>query len=235
VRGHKEPVVGGWARKRFTTAEGHEVGNHLLGKKSQFRVGLLGPPPEHLEGGLRIIDAVDEHEHAFGLLDDCPVLGDEGDGGGYLVLVFLLRGGGVRAVGAAPVDHLQGLGGSALAVAIAGWRGAELIGDFLMLLHRNTPLSGIPFCDFVCSATFVNSPMAYGAVHLLLLLHSQVKPYFHQSHTLVICDSRQAAAVTAMGDGQRGNASVLTKGMNPDDRLAGDARVIPRRSSHSRL
>jgi len=28
-------------------------------------------------------------------------------------------------------------------------------------------------------------------------------------------------------DGQRGNASVLTKGMNPGDRLAGDASAIP--------
>jgi hypothetical protein len=28
-------------------------------------------------------------------------------------------------------------------------------------------------------------------------------------------------------DGQRGNASVLTKGMNPADRLAGDASTIP--------
>ena len=29
------------------------------------------------------------------------------------------------------------------------------------------------------------------------------------------------------GDGQRDNASVLTKGMNPADRLAGDASAIP--------
>ena len=31
----------------------------------------------------------------------------------------------------------------------------------------------------------------------------------------------------SLDDGQRGNASVLTKGMNPVGRLAGNARVIP--------
>ena len=40
---------------------------------------------------------------------------------------------------------------------------------------------------------------------------------------VVLSDSRPLPTIDS--DGQRGNASVLTRWMNPDDRLAGDASV----------
>ena len=50
----------------------------LLGENTQFDVGFLGPPLEQLERGV-CADPVDEHQHALGLFDAAPRLGDLGD------------------------------------------------------------------------------------------------------------------------------------------------------------
>jgi len=34
------------------------------------------------------VDSVEQHEHAFGLLDDCSVVADVGDGGRDAILLF---------------------------------------------------------------------------------------------------------------------------------------------------
>src|SRR4051812_29357959 len=108
MSGQKQVVVGGLSRQRFTTADAHEVGNHLSGKNSQLGIGLLGPPPKQLEGSLRVGDSVDQHQHALGLFDVCPVIGDQGDGCRHLVLKVSLQHGAVDVGGSrVPVDRLS--------------------------------------------------------------------------------------------------------------------------------
>lgn len=50
----------------------------LFGDVAEFGVGLLGVPDEDVEGSVGG-DGVDEHEHAFGLLDRSAGGGDVGD------------------------------------------------------------------------------------------------------------------------------------------------------------
>ena len=89
-------------------AERDEVGGYLLGKKSQLGVGLLGSPFEQFEGR-RFIHPVDEHQHAFCPLDVYSGLGDNGHGGGHLVLVFSFRRGDVNVVAVGAYHRAVGL------------------------------------------------------------------------------------------------------------------------------
>lgn len=50
---------------------GGDRDDEFAGKVSQFRIGFLGSPLEDLEGLLGV-DAVDEHQHPFGLVDHGP-------------------------------------------------------------------------------------------------------------------------------------------------------------------
>jgi hypothetical protein len=49
----------------------------VLGERAQFDVCVLGAPCEYVECGVGA-DAVDLHQHAFGLFDGGPVVGDFG-------------------------------------------------------------------------------------------------------------------------------------------------------------
>ena len=93
-------------------------------------------------------------------------------------------------------------------------------------------------CPFVRSATSrASAPGAfatgyvretYGAVNFLLLRIMQVKPFWGvTAWAAILRRSGRGGGPDGGCDGQRGNASVLTKGMNPADRLAGDASAIP--------
>ena len=48
--------------------ECEDVGQHLLGERTQFDVAFLGSPPQQVERGVGA-DAVDVHQHAFCLFD----------------------------------------------------------------------------------------------------------------------------------------------------------------------
>jgi hypothetical protein len=93
-------------------------------------------------------------------------------------------------------------------------------------------------CLFVRSATSrASAPGAfatgyvretYGAVNFLLLRIMQVKPFWGvTAWAAILRRSGRGGGPDGGCDGQRGNASVLTKGMNPAARLAGDASAIP--------
>jgi hypothetical protein len=107
----------------------------------------LGPPPKQLEGSLWVGHSVDKHQHAFGLFDVRPVIGDHGDGCGHLILEVSLqhRAVDVDTVGCSrlPVDRLSILPGSRLAVAAAvavdGVHDGVLLLECRMTLHSNTP------------------------------------------------------------------------------------------------
>jgi len=51
-------------------------------QRPQFGVGGLGAPPQHLEGAI-LVYSVDQDEHPFGLIDDCPVVCNFCDSGSY--------------------------------------------------------------------------------------------------------------------------------------------------------
>ena len=167
MRGQEQLVVGRSSWQRFTAADANEIGNHLSGKDSQLRIGLLRPPPKKLEGSLWVGHSVDEHQHAFGLFDVGPVIGDHGDGCRHLVLEVSLqhRAVDVYTVGLSrlPVDRLSILPASCFAVAVDGVHNGVLLFEFGMTLHSNTPCVEyrVPFC-------LLGNPsqrqMAYGAV-----------------------------------------------------------------------
>ena len=111
------------------------------------------------------------------------------------------------------------------------------------MLHRNTPRAEyppLPICALGNPLEHQNSarkPFAtrafhsartYGAVNFLLLRIMQVKPFWGvTAWAAILRRSGRGGGPDGGCDGQRGNASVLTKGMNPADRLAGDASAIP--------
>ena len=55
--------------------ECEDVGQHLLGERTQFDVAFLGSPPQQVERGVGA-DAVDVNQHAFCLFDAGSVFGD---------------------------------------------------------------------------------------------------------------------------------------------------------------
>ena len=80
----------------------------MFGQRPQLGVGLLRAPLEQLERRVGA-DPVDDHQHAFGLLDNTPGLGDLRDRLGDDLVVALLhrrRDVDVEAVGA---DHRPGV------------------------------------------------------------------------------------------------------------------------------
>jgi hypothetical protein len=68
----------------FSVAECAVVEHQLLGECSQFDVRVLGSHAEHVEGR-HVIDSVEQDEHAYGLVDHCPVRCNFCDCSGYLV------------------------------------------------------------------------------------------------------------------------------------------------------
>ena len=91
MRGEQQPVVRAARWRILEISQPQEVPDDLLGEDPQLGVGLLRAPLEKLERGFGA-DPVDEHEHAFGLLDDAPGLSDLGDGfGDDLVMALLHR------------------------------------------------------------------------------------------------------------------------------------------------
>ena len=105
------------------------------------------------------------------------------------------------------------------------------------------PLVRNTLCQFVCSATSrASAPIAfatrasveetYGAVNFVLPPLCRSSPFFEShnlgGHIAAGCPSGMRGSGPDGGcDGQRGNACVLTEGMNPANRLAGDASAIP--------
>ena len=83
--------------KLVATLENPAVVRHqLFGEGSQFDVRVLGVPSQRVEGRL-VIHPVEQDEHAFRLVDHCPVLCNFCNSGGYN---FCNSGGYVVAGGA---------------------------------------------------------------------------------------------------------------------------------------
>jgi hypothetical protein len=59
--------------------ERHRVGDEVGGEVVHFGVGVLAVVAQQLERGVGV-DPVGQHENAFGLLDDGPMLGGFADG-----------------------------------------------------------------------------------------------------------------------------------------------------------
>ena len=87
--------------------ECEDVGQHLLGERTQFDVAFLGSPPQQVERGVGAY-AVDVHQHAFCLFDAGSVFGDFAQG---LADAFLPRffGWGDVEVEALRSDHFAGV------------------------------------------------------------------------------------------------------------------------------